>query len=442
MLFQLKNLFLIVFYNILQIGCLLLLSPLLIFILLKPKYRFGFFQKLGLNLAFLKNKAGAYTQFHGVSVGEINAALPFIMKFKSIYPQQKIIITTTTRTGYQNAKDRFSDIDVIYYPFDFLISIILFFKKYPVREVFILETEIWPNFLFIANLLKKRLVLLNARLSDKSFPKYKRLSFIFSPLLNSFDFIFTQSQLDMERFRQIGLSEKNLFNTGSMKFDSAVLMQLNEEKKNYGSDLLSEVRSRYDNIIVAGSIQEVEFIPLFEQFIKIKEKIASICLVLCPRKPEQLPLFLNYLHKLNYGYELKSKGSFNCESDLFIIDSFGDLMNCYKSATISIIGKSFIEPGGAQNPLEAAIWGKPVIIGSYFQNFSTIVGEMKNKKAILCLKNLDEIHIELSSLLSNHDQRSLMGRRAREFVFSEAGTCNKILDMIKLDHRFLFNSKK
>jgi len=399
--------------------------PLWIIIACKKKYRLSITRKLVFYSKIISKK---HIMIHGVSVGEINAALPLIEKIKIKYPEYSILVTSSTLTGFKIASTKLKNCKIEYFPLDFFWSVKKFFKLHQIEKIFIMETEIWPNFVYRATKNKIPVYIVNGRLSDRSFPKYKMLKFYLKSYFKNISAIFCASKTDASRFKDLGVNEQKIKISSSIKFDAAVLANENLNSNEY---LLHEQLKDNNLILLAGSTQEDENIIIINTYLTLKQTFPALKLILVPRKPETLTASIKLLTDKNIAFTTRSTLNLKTAiEDILLIDIIGELFYLYSYATIVFIGKSLITNGGGQNPIEPAVLGKPVIIGQSYTNFQDIVDEMHQNQAINIIQNQEELLAVSADLLKNATKRKDMGLKAQKLIYQKATSCDMILKHI------------
>ncbi|MBN2143756.1 MAG: 3-deoxy-D-manno-octulosonic acid transferase [Candidatus Aureabacteria bacterium] len=419
----------IVFYNILLLTILLFGFPFWVIISLKKKYRHGILRKLCIYKKPDVSKKD-FIMVHGVSVGEINAAIPFIEQIKQKFPDQLFLVTSSTVTGFINASKKLSGCTIEYFPLDIYPVVKRFYNHFPISKIFILETEIWPNFFYEAQKRGIPITIINARISDHSFKKYLLLKKWIAGYLDIPKRIYCQSFSDEKRFRQLGVLPEKLVTLESMKFDSALLAF-----KGFANKILpwkKALERRGGAFFLAGSTQEAENRICLECFLTLKNDHPELNLILIPRKPETLNSLFPFLKKKGLSYTLRTqlKNSEEAIEDILLVDTMGELFDFFSVADMVFIGKSLVKPGGGQNPLEPAVFAKPVVMGEYYQNFKWIVEEMKNHDAIRIVQDGDGLRRVLKKWIEDIEERERVGNRAAVYVKNKAGTCEKIINGI------------
>jgi len=366
---------------------------------------------------------------HAVSLGEIKAITKFL---ELVADHFNICLTTTTETGRAYAENLVKEIPnlkVFYNPFDLGFSIKRFLKKINPSALVIVETELWPNMIYISSR-SLPIFLINARLSNKSFKNYKALSFFFKPLLNRFSAICVQNEIYLHKFKELGVIPDKLYLTGNLKFDITIKF-LEFEK-------LQWLRRP---IIIAGSTHEGEEELILKEFVKLKYQ-ASLLLV--PRHPERFDkvyklclsrlelrkntLILKYSEIENSQNKELLKDLSPYQKVVVVVDKIGILASLYRIADLAIIGGSFI-PHGGQNPLEAIYWKVPVIVGPYMENFPFVEDFIKEET--ICQVKPGDLAHTIDLILSDKILRKKLVERAYNLFLSLTGGSVKTLEIIK-----------
>ncbi len=371
-------------YEILLPVIFILFCPVIIVLMIiVPKFRAGFLEKIG----FYKSKFDGEntTVFHAVSVGETNAIAECVKMYRQKYPERKIIITNTTKTGHEIAKKIFSDIadEITYFPFDFVFSVNSFFKTYKPNKIIIAETEIWPAFMTEAHKRGIKVYIVNGRISSHSYKGYMKFSYIFKQVLRKYERIFMQTRGDAQRIKDIGAPEDKVEFMGNLKFDIYRNMNYEEER------VLRERFKVHYPVLIAASTHEGEDRIVLEAYKKLKEKHSNIKLLIAPRHPQRFDKVYNLIAA--YGFEVgkvSENSNFDCY-DIILGDTMGELSKFFSFCTAAFIGGSFFGPGG-HNPLEANIWNKPVITGPNVDNFKDVYKFLTEKGAAVVAKDTEE----------------------------------------------------
>ncbi|PMP69214.1 MAG: 3-deoxy-D-manno-octulosonic acid transferase [Thermodesulfobacterium geofontis] len=362
---------------------------------------------------------------HAVSVGEVVAISSLI---KNLVKNYDILLSTITDTGNYVAHQKFKNLPVkiIYLPLDCPFAIKRVLNIFNPSALLIAETEIWPN-LILTTSKKIPVFLINARISNRSFERYKKIKFFLKPLLNRFSLIAVQDEKYKERFKALGAPEEKIVITGNTKFDIELL----------------PISFVWENliprpVIVAGSTHSPEEKLITEVFFKIP---GSGSLFLVPRHPERFndvekiitTLIEDKRDVIFYRISKISNLSENIKTHSFsklivLVDQMGILGSLYRICDIAIIGGSFI-PHGGQNPLEAIYWRKPVIFGPSMGNFP-FIKEFLEKDVCLQIKK-EQLKDVLEDLIKNPEKRVELGKKAYEIFKQKTGATEKILNLLK-----------
>lgn len=380
----------------------------------KPKLLHGFKQKLGF---FDAPKLKDTIVFYGVSVGEVIALENLIKKTKETF-NNKIVICTGTKTGQEIANKKLGDIAdfITYFPFDFPFCIGHFLNKVNPKIVIVAETELWPNF---ARLVKNRgipLMIINGRISDRTYKSYKKLSFFFKPILINYDKILTQSEQDNKKLISIGANPETTIVMGNLKFDIT--------KKDCDFNL------GLGRIIIAGSTHSGEdelILPVFE---KLKKDFSDIKLLIAPRHPERLDAVKKLVNATDLSWGLRTQNDSFDSKDIILLDTMGELGKAYALCYIAIMGGSFNKTGG-HNPLEAVVYEKPVISGTCVHNFKDIYALLTQSESAKLVNDANELEQRLRKMLSDEDFYKKCCEDCKNVFEQNQGALDRVIDVLK-----------
>lgn len=370
---------------------------------------------------------------HAVSVGEVNLCTQLIRALEPRVPNAKIVVSCTTTTGMAELKRRVpSHVTKIYYPLDRRKYVRAALATINPQAIVLVEAEIWPNFLWRASDLKLPVFLANARLSDRSFPRYKKFGWLFRRLFASFAGVGCQNEEDAERLRAVGCNPNRVKVVGNLKFDAA---KLSEQRKLDVWGLLRQIGVREDMpILVAGSTHDGEELLLVEIAARLRQKFPNLFLILVPRHFERCKDLGQKLRsrgvKFVYRNEIFPAMRLNPgETDCLLVNTTGELNFFYDPASVVFVGKSLTAVGG-QNPIEPGAQGKAIVFGPNMQNFTDITRSFLEKKAAVQVQNAEELEQALAELLANPAQRSELGRHALEVVAENLGAVERTVEMM------------
>lgn len=390
-----------------------------------PEYRNRYWERLGW---YRHRVEGPVIWFHAVSVGEAEAAFPLIKRLQQDYPAKKILITTTTPTGSARVQAVLADtVAHVYLPYDTPDSVARFIAAFRPELGVVMETEIWPN-LFAACASKGiPLCIVNARLSDKSARGYAKIPSIIQPALACVKQIAAQTLEDAERFVSIGAERERVQAVGNLKFDIAIDPQLLVS----GRQLKRETFSGRFVWIIASTHKNEEaiFVKLYQ---KLKSSIPELLLLLVPRHPERFTEVERLVIENDLKLTTRSSQS-NCtdETDVFLLDSMGELKLFYAAADLAFVGGSMV-PAGGHNILEPAALGVPVMFGPYMDNFREIKRNVLAAEAAIQCLNDAEILSHVGGLYQNPAAREALVQNGLQFVADNRGALDKIAKMIAL----------
>ena len=328
---------------------------------------------------------------HCCSVGEALAIENLLKSMRVKFPEHKIVVTTFTYAGQQIAQKKFKDTAdyITYFPFDNPIPVKRFLDKIHPDISIIAETEIWPYFAYSCKMRGIPLIMINARISDLSYASYRRMKFFFKKVFKNYAAVYAQSLEDKEKFISVGLDSQKAEVMGNLKFD----IEPSEEQVDIGQDGY--------RIFLAGSTHKPENEIVISTYKKLKEKHRDLKLLIAPRHLERVEEIKSLLEKYELSYGLRSDNSkFSDSTDVIILNTLGELKKMYSICNIAFIGGSFNNTGG-HNPLEAAIFEKPVVSGPAIFNFKDIYEVLTKSGAGKVVKTPDEFYEYLNTLLED-----------------------------------------
>ena len=412
-------------YNLILILFVIILLPLiLIAFIIQPKFRAGFWQKIG----FYSNpdKSKKTTIFHAVSVGETNAVKELIKRYKERHSDENLIITTTTKTGQEVAKKSLSQYSnkITYFPYDFFFSVYSFLKTYNPEKIIIAETEIWPCFITMAKNMGIKVYTVNGRISPHSYDGYKRIKLFLSPVINKYEKIFMQSDSDRERMIGIGANAEKTEVMGNLKFDIDTNLSNDEIKK-----LSNELKTDGVRTFIGASTHKGEDEMVLTAFKNLKSSHKEAKLLLAPRHPQRYDEVMELLNKSGYKWGRRSNNANFQDTDIILLDTMGELSKLYSICHIAFIGGSFSETGG-HNPLEANIWNKPVISGPCVFNFKDVYKITTEKKCAVIVNNQQEFNDVLLSFYDDINKYIEYSNNAKSVFIENKGAINYVLDRI------------
>lgn len=370
---------------------------------------------------------------HAVSVGEMMVCVQLIKALEPRVPNLKIVVSTTTTTGMGELQRLLPpSVGKIYYPIDFQESVIRAFATIHPDFIALVESEIWPNFIWRARALGKPLFLINARLSNRSYPRYKRFGFLFRGLFGAFTGVGAQNEADAAKFRELGCAPEAVRVVGNLKFDAA---RLGGDRKLNVTGLLEQLGVQSNApIFVAGSTHAGEERILAEQFKRLRARFPNLFFVLVPRHNERARDVGSELAEAGVKFVYRSEISADTRREVgsvecLLVDTIGELKFFYEYATVVFIGKSLSAKGG-QNPIEPAALGKPVVFGPNMQNFLDVTRIFLLGDGAVQVRDAVELEKTLGDLLGNPERRAELGRNAQTIVEKNQGAVDRTVEMI------------
>ena len=368
--------------------------------------------------------------FHTVSMGEFIAAAPLIEETMQANPNSLMTITTTTPTGSAQVQKHFADeladgrVFHVYLPYDLPWLLNGFLRKVKPKLLIILETELWPNLIHCSKKAGAKVMVVNARLSERSAKGYEKVSSLAKSMLLELDMLAVQNKNDAQRFLALGMPEKNMSVTGSIKFDLSIdeqLLELGQNwRKKWGVDR---------KVICLASTHVGEDQIGLNAFKKIREADEHALLLIVPRHPERFDSVAKLIHTQGFNYSRRSENKLGPSTQVLLVDSMGELMQFLAASDVCIMGGSFVE-SGAHNPLEPAALSVPVLIGASQFNFALICEQLEEAGGLKTVTQdtLAETAIEW---LNNEDLRKEKGLAAKQVVEENRGAKQKVFELIE-----------
>ena len=386
------------------------------------RYRAGLTQRLGLIpsaiAAMVRNRRVIWV--HAVSVGEVLAAGELVRQLREARPEWVIAVSTTTETGQKLARERFRDSPVFYLPLDFAWIVRRYLYLLRPELVVLMESELWPNLLNECARRSVPVAIVNAKVSDRSLPRYLRLKRLWRPLLGQISLFLAQSDENARRLVEIGAPADRVRSIGNLKYDI---------KAPEASEMTSLLRAALPvgaKVLVAGSTLEGEEAMLLDAWGEVVKAEPNAVMVLAPRHTPrfesvaELVIARGFL--LTRASELRSNPGTVSAGSIFLLDTIGDLASVYSLGTAAFVGGSLVKWGG-HNPLEPARFAVPVATGRWTQNFREIVDTMLAAKAIRVVEQ-PGLSNALIEMLRGDDHA--MGERGLEVFGAQAGATARV----------------
>jgi 3-deoxy-D-manno-octulosonic-acid transferase len=385
------------------------------------KYRKGFAERMGRVPAPLL-LAGAQDRViwvHAVSVGEVAAVAGLVEELRR-WSRHRVVISTTTDAGQALARNRFGEANVFYFPLDFAFAIRPYLRALRPRLVVIAETEFWPNFIRLTHASGAKIAVVNARISDRSWPRYRRFSGLMQRLLASVDLFLAQTPEDAARLKDIGAPPDRVRISGNLKFDiPAPIAPAIVEKVR-----ASIKASAAGPVLVCGSTVEGEEPLLLRAFENVLVQYPGAVMILAPRHPERFPAVAALLEQMSVRFWPRSVWNGEAlNGAVLLLDTIGELAALYALADIAFVGGSLV-PRGGHNIIEPAQYGAAIVVGNHTENFRDIVSLFRGRDAVRIVGPAD-LPLMFLELLANEEQRRALGRRAGETLHSQLGATKR-----------------
>jgi len=418
-----------VLYNILQLVLLVVFFPVIaLFVFFSRKYRDRIPARLGLGLeSKIPEKIASATTFwlHALSVGEVTSAFPLLSGLRQEYPNCRIIVSVTTRSGKKLADDLLAETAdaVIDAPFDLLPTILAFTNRIRPDIYIQVETDFWPN---ILNYFRKNgipTVLVNGRVSEKSMRQYSRLRFFFRPMFQTFTFLCLQTERDRTNMEALGVAAEKLLTPGNLKFDTP------EVKSDKIIASCAGLLPKDKIILIAGSTHEGEEAVLLKAYQNLKAQWPELFLVLVPRDTGRVAEITSLAENLDMSVLLRSENN-AADTDILLVDTIGELTLFYSLSDIAFVGGSLVNAGG-HNPIEPATLSLPVLFGPNMQDFTEIAADLIKACGAKEVSSQSELEVAITALLVSKEERLRQGEAAFQNVQNQRGVVNLHLDIIR-----------
>lgn len=422
------------------------IAPKIVYRMLRQnRYRAGWSQRFGKIARERPEKKCIW--IHAVSVGEVNASKTIVKELQDRFSDFEIVISTTTDTGFARATALFGNSHkVFYFPLDFFCIMRRAFRGIRPAICLLMELEVWPNFVRIAEQLNIPVVIINGRLSDESISRYRKIKPIAKTIFRRLRLVLAQTEEYAERFKQLGCPEQRVVVTGSLKYDTAQIV----DKVEGADELARQLGIGNERLWVAGATGPGEEQILLEVFKKLKEQsnFAGLRLAIVPRKPERFDEVAQLIKQFGFSLirysDAKGLTTKNAqhpdkssierrvtsdESRVILGDTMGDLRKFYSLATVIFVGRSLVPMGGS-DMAEAAALGKCTIFGPHSFNFRQTVDVLLAGKGALMVPDEQELFDMMQKCLNDPDFAEQIAGNGREVIRQNQGATKKTIEHI------------
>jgi len=364
---------------------------------------------------------------HAVSMGEVNAAMPLIDALMHRYADAPFVITTVTPTGSERVRRVWGDrVTNVYLPYDLPASIRRFLGRIRPRVALIMETEIWPNLFLECEARRIPLIIANARLSEKSLRGYGPIRALAQRALTSARYIAAQSATDATRLAELGAPAERLGVIGNLKYDMAVPAHLVERA--------AQMRDRWGArrpVWIAASTHDGEELPVLKAHAEVMRRFPDALLLLAPRHPERFKPVALACRSFGFVTRTRSEdGEALSDTQCFVVDTLGELLNFYASADVAFVGGSLV-PIGGHNVLEPAALAVPIVVGPYMFNFAEISVSLLEAGAEVQVLDGDELGSAITQLFADERRRAQVGQAAKRAFEREQGSVLRTVEIIE-----------
>jgi 3-deoxy-D-manno-octulosonic-acid transferase len=403
----------------------------------KPASRHKVLSALGQRMGHVlpREDSGPAILIHAVSRGEVNATRELVAQFHAARPDLHIIISTTTVTGYDRGRQLYGNkpqLTVVRFPLDFSSAINTLLDALDPSLIVLMEGEIWPNFLLQCDRRKIPVVLVNGRMTESAFKRYRKIRFITAQMLRRIHTLCAQDQVYADRFKALGSPVDSVQITGTMKFDTAHIADSVAGDHQLALDL---GLSNADPLCVCGSTGPGEESLLLDAYRTLLNQFPTLRLAIIPRKPERFDEVADLITAKGFPLLRRSNHTPANPTDRPIIlgDTMGELRKFYSLATIVFVGRSLIDLGSRQwgsDMIEPAALGKPVIIGPWTHNFAEAVRSFRAANAMVEVSATPQMIQTITTWLSDPSAATEIGRRAQRVVKENQGATARHVEVI------------
>lgn len=364
---------------------------------------------------------------HAVSVGEVFAAQPLIRELEKLYPHYQIFITTMTPTGSDQVRRLFGErVFHSYLPYDSSLILSRFIRRMDPKLLIIMETELWPNLIAVTGRMGAKILLANARLSEKSASGYSKFRSVTKRVLGQIDLIGAQSEYDSERLIKLGAKPEKIVVTGNLKYHVNISI---EDQSN--RSLFDELKASARPIVIAASTRDGEEEKLLVTIKAVLRKFSKVLFIVVPRHPERFDKVFSDLKKSRLICARRSSiANLGDDVQVLIGDSLGEMHSYYAVSHIAFVGGSLVNTG-CHNVLEPAAMSLPILVGPSQYNFAQICERLETAGGLLTVRDESELAQEIINLLENKSKRMKMGSIAKEGISANQKALPMLVRMIE-----------
>jgi 3-deoxy-D-manno-octulosonic-acid transferase len=436
--------------NVCYLAALAVCAPLIFWVAVRTgKYRDGYREKL-LGLVPRRNGNEPCVWVHAVSVGEVNLMATLVSVLREKHPNWRVVVSSTSRTGFELARKKFHDLTVFYCPLDFSWAVSTAMRRVRPTLLVLAELELWPNLISVAKREGACVAVVNGRLSDKSYPRYRRIRPVVARVVRQLDLIATQNEETAARFRTLGAAVTRVHVTGSLKYDGAQTDRGNARTTSFRQ--LAGFADQ-DIVFLAGSTQEPEERIAIHIYRRLAGMHPRLRLVLVPRHPERFDAVARLLDDSGLEWVRRSElqapslpesvvdtqeretrysreSTTRRKASIVLVDTIGELGAWWGTAHIAFVGGSFGSRGG-QNMIEPAAYGAAVSFGPNTRNFRDIVAALLEANAAAVVHDESEWMAFVSRCLEEPTYATDLGTNAQALVRSQFGATQRTVALLE-----------
>ncbi len=416
-------------YNLFLRAATLVVLPALPVLLGKKKIRQGLWARLGFLPRVQREAFGDLPRprvwFHAASLGELTSLAPIVTGFKERYPSACPVVSTTTVSALRMVAQKVPEAALAFLlPLDFSGAVRRVLRWCEPDMLVITETELWPNLLRLVKKSGAQIALINGRLSERSFRRYRWIGRLVAKMLAAFDLVSVQSEKDAERFLALGANPQRVLVTGNAKVDT---------RQEYSPETLrQELRLRPEQPVwVAGSTRPGEEELILQAFARVRERIPETVLILAPRHLERLREVEKLLMQTQVPFTYRTRVSRELINfPVILLDTMGELAKIYGAGGVAFVGGSLV-PLGGHNPLEPAAQGVPVVMGPHTEHFAKTVEALVKQGGAQIVSSADELAQAVAALLQNGEEARRRGALARQSVLASQGVAVRNAELLR-----------
>ncbi|MBI2804242.1 MAG: 3-deoxy-D-manno-octulosonic acid transferase [Planctomycetes bacterium] len=374
--------------------------------------------------------------FHGVSVGEIHLLRQVITRFRTRFPDWQCAVSTTTATGFDEARKHFADLDVFFFPFDFTWAVNNALRSIQPTLVVLSEGELWPNFIRAAKKQGIKIAVINARMSPRSARRFRMFRWLLAGVFGQLDWIGAQNDEYRQHYEMLGAPR--VVTTGNIKYDG-----VSTDRANPKTQALRDLLGISSDALVwvAGSTQEPEEALAIDIYRRARAAHPELRLILVPRHPERFDEVARMLERSGLGFARRSLLTPGApspatplpeeEERIVLVDTIGELSAIWGMADVAFVGGSLDGKRGGQNMIEPSAYGAAVVFGPFTWNFKQTVADLLARDAAVQVQNAVDLESAVLRLLNDSTERKRLGAAARAFVLSQQGATARTLDELQ-----------